>query len=832
METETTIFNNKEAIALGDLVDIEKLKELLERFYRLTGYGVAITDKNNKVLVSLGREEICSDYHRKNPGSYKNCLESDQYILKHLHQDKFISYKCKNGLWDVAFPINVSGNHLATLFFGQFFYSEKEKNIADFTRRAEKFNYKTDAYIKALKNAKVISKNELSRIVSFFDSLAYNILEIAFSKYIFIKQTVEEKSEIAQKLKESLDINQTLTHTIPIAIVLLNKDGEIKFANNQAEKRLGIKKDDITGRSYNAPEWKITDFDGNPFPNEQLPFVRVQNERETISDLQHAIEWPDGERIYLSINASPLFDDEGNFNGMVASMEDITEKVKAEREVKENNDFIKAIIDNAADGLCVCHNCAEFPYVKFTIWNEQMKEITGYTIDEINRKGWYQTLYPDPKIQKKAIERMNQMREGTNIITEEWEIETKNKGKRAISISTSIVNAKDGQTNVMALMNDITDKKEAEKALKIANKKLKESNASKDKFLSILAHDLKNPFGAIVGVSDLICEAVTTKDHDALSSYASILNKSVKNSYDLLTNLLEWSRTQSDNMEFNPEWLGIDELIQEAIDLHENFAKTKGVQVINLAKKKQNIYADRFMITAVLRNLISNGLKYSYSGGEISINAVRVENEFVISVADKGIGIEKKVLSRLFKIEENNSTLGTANEKGTGLGLLLSKEFVDYHHGRIWAESEPGKGSVFSFSLPITQKVSSDEKQESLSKENKTILIGEDEEINFLLLKAMLRSMKCKIIHAYNGAEVLDSFVKNENITLVLMDIKMPVMDGVTATKKIRQIKPDIPVIAQTAYDLSKEHHKLFQGYISKPIDKADLVKLVNKYIL
>lgn len=121
---------------------------------------------------------------------------------------------------------------------------------------------------------------------------------------------------------------------------------------------------------------------------------------------------------------------------------------------------------------------------------------------------------------------------------------------------------------------------------------------------------------------------------------------------------------------------------------------------------------------------------------------------------------------------------------------------------------------------------------EKVPADDKTILIGEDEEINFLLLKAMLRSMNYKVIHAYNGAEVIESITNNHEVSMVLMDIKMPVMDGVTATKKIRKIRPDVPIIAQTAYELPEEHHKLFQGYISKPIDKSDLIKLVNKYML
>ncbi len=639
-----------------------------------------------------------------------------------------------------------------------------------------------------------------------------------------------EKNTIEQQLKKLIDI-QTFTQTIPVAIVVLNNEGEIIFANNQAEVHLGIKKSDITGKNYNAPEWKITDFDGKPFSDDQLPFIRVRNEKKPLSDIQHAIEWPDGKRVYLSINASPLFDDMGNFNGMLASMEDITDTIKADRAVKDDVDFRKAIIDNAAYGICVCHNISEFPYVEFTIWNDRMTEITGYTLDEINMKGWYQTLYPDPIVQKKAIGRMNEMREGENIMNEEWEILTKKKGSRVMSISTSIVNKENGQTHVMALMDDISLKKESEEALIIANKELQESNAAKNKFFSILAHDLKNPFGAIVGISDLICEAVNRKDPDAISRYAFVLNKSVKNSYDLLTNLLEWSRTQSKNIEFKPEWVSINELIDETVELHENFAKTKNIQIVNLVDKKQTVDADRFMITTVIRNLISNALKYSYPNGTITINMQRSTNELVMSVSDEGVGIEKETLSSLFEIDENKSTPGTADEKGTGLGLLLCKEFIAYHQGRIWAESKPGEGSVFSFAIPTNQKVSSIEKLDSLQDIDKTILIGEDEEINFLLLKAMLRSTKCRIIHAYNGAEVLDSFTRHKNVNLVLMDIKMPVMDGVTAAKKLRQIRPEIPVIAQTAYDLSEEHHDLFEDYISKPIDKADLIKMVTKYL-
>ena len=173
METGTKVFNNQESYTLVDLVDINKLQELLLRFYDLTGYSVGITDTNNKVLVSIGWKEICTAFHRKNSASYKNCLESDQYVQKHLDNEKFISYKCKNGLWDAAYPIKVSGKHLATLFFGQFFFSEEEKDIAYFTRQAEKYNFNTDTYIEALK--KILEKR--STIVLSADTEPFKLLK-------------------------------------------------------------------------------------------------------------------------------------------------------------------------------------------------------------------------------------------------------------------------------------------------------------------------------------------------------------------------------------------------------------------------------------------------------------------------------------------------------------------------------------------------------------------------------------------------------------------------------------------------------------------------------
>ena len=191
----------------------------------------------------------------------------------------------------------------------------------------------------------------------------------------------------------------------------------------------------------------------------------MKKELKPVYNIRHTIEWPNGERIYLSVNAAPKFNSKNKFDGMVATLENITEKVITERSLQENYVLRNAMIKRAAEGICVCYNCEEFPFVKFTVWNDHMTGITGYTMDEINKKGWYQSLYLDEVVRNKAIERMASMREGDDIIAEEWPVTTKNKEAKIISISTSVIKKEKDKKHVMALVSDVTEKKKYQKTI-------------------------------------------------------------------------------------------------------------------------------------------------------------------------------------------------------------------------------------------------------------------------------------------------------------------------------------------------------------------------------
>jgi PAS domain S-box-containing protein len=256
---------------------------------------------------------------------------------------------------------------------------------------------------------------------------------------------------------------------------------------------------------------------------------------------------------------------------------------------------------------------------------------------------------------------------------------------------------------VVLNVRDITERKQIEQALKESEARLSKLNATKDRLFSIISHDLKSPFNSIMGFSQLLVEQIHRKDYEGVDHYARIIQNSSQRAMDLLTNLLEWSRTQTGNIEFNPAYIELVTLIQETMDLLSDSAEQKSVTLSGRLPHHLPVLADKAMIETILRNLISNGIKFTRAGGSIVISAIQTNEYVKVSVSDDGIGIGEEDIQRLFRPETHLSTLGTSKEKGTGLGLLLCKEFIDMHEGNIWADSKPDKGSTFCFTIPNGQ---------------------------------------------------------------------------------------------------------------------------------
>lgn len=232
--------------------------------------------------------------------------------------------------------------------------------------------------------------------------------------------------------------------------------------------------------------------------------------------------------------------------------------------------------------------------------------------------------------------------------------------------------------------------------------KLTELNATKDKFFSIIAHDLKAPFNSIVGYSELLLEQIEGEDYKKAGGIANIILQSSNRAMDLLMKIMEWAQSQSGEMNFNPQKFDIIPLIDEVTDFSNDIARQKSIQIATTLPPGIQVYADYEMISTVLRNLISNAIKFTQPGGKISISSEEEQNQVVISVSDSGVGMSKERTDKLFNICDGHSTPGTQNEKGTGFGLILCKEFVNKNNGKIWVDSKAGIGTTLYFSLPLS----------------------------------------------------------------------------------------------------------------------------------
>ena len=256
---------------------------------------------------------------------------------------------------------------------------------------------------------------------------------------------------------------------------------------------------------------------------------------------------------------------------------------------------------------------------------------------------------------------------------------------------------------VVLNVRDVTERKKAEEALIESEARLNDLNATKDKFFSIIGHDLKNPFASIIGLSELQLLEIENENYEGVKEYAQMIHHSSQKAMELLTNLLLWARTQTGRYDYKPQRFNLNEAIDEEIDLLRDTAVLKSISVEFDRSSNIFLFADKAMMKLVIRNLLSNGVKFSHPGETIQVSAEQTDEEVIIHVADNGVGIDPERLEMLFKIENRYSRAGTNNEMGSGLGLLLCKEFIELHGGKIWAESEPGSGSIFSVSIPVME---------------------------------------------------------------------------------------------------------------------------------
>lgn len=401
------------------------------------------------------------------------------------------------------------------------------------------------------------------------------------------------------------------------------------------------------------------------------------------------------ENFYLDINLSPVHDKNGKVAEVLFTVQDITNRIAAEEALDEERQLfiggpvitIKWIADETSQVEYISPNVS-------TTLGFSPKDFTS------NKINFYSLVHPDD-INRIREEVHTYKRSGITSYQQEYRLRDKYGVYHWYFDFTRIVRDSDGYiTHYHGYLFDITARKEAEKALMQSEQQLRNLIATKDKFFSIVAHDLRSPFQGLLGMSNILVDEDEDLTTEERNQFLKKLDEGLKAQYRLLDDLLAWSRVQRGVIEYNPELNDLAADIQEVIIFFNNSLEKKKLKIEHPFNESLMINYDKNIIATVVRNLLSNAIKFSYEGNTIYISATNSSNEIVVSIKDTGFGISKENADKLFKIDSHFSMLGTMKEGGTGLGLILCKELIEKHGGKIWVESELDKGSIFYFSIP------------------------------------------------------------------------------------------------------------------------------------
>ncbi|MCG8702258.1 MAG: PAS domain S-box protein [Bacteroidales bacterium] len=532
--------------------------------------------------------------------------------------------------------------------------------------------------------------------------------------------------------------------------------------------------------------------------------------------------------IWLDIRSYPILNN-GRIEFVIEQIRDITSVKKAElakleseaqyKSLFNDNNSVMLLIDPETDAITDANDAA----VNF--YGYSRDNLIGMNINNIN-------ILSQDEI-KKEIEVAKSERRNYHIFIHRLsdgrlrDVETYS-GKLLIN----------EKYYLYAIIHDISDRKKFERELVKTRVKANESDLLKSAFLANLSHEIRTPMNGIIGFSDMLeDESLSMKQR---KHYTGFIKRSAVKLLNVVNDILDIARIDSGQVDIFKERFNVNELTNSLYDFYLPDAEKKGIKLIinnSLPDDEAVIFSDRYKIYQVLNNLMSNSLKFTQIGSvEIGYKVEHYTLEFYVK--DTGIGVPIYLQEVIFDRFRQAELDKHRPHGGVGLGLSISKAFVELLHGKIWVESEIGQYTIFRISLPFIPNSGNEsstyivKKQPKANWKNKTILIAEDDETNFDYLEMLISSTNATVIRAFNGVEAVDLCRNNSNIDLVLMDIKMPVLNGLDATRQIKKLRKDLPVIAQTAYAMTSDEASTrdagCDSYISKPIEPGKLFTLID----
>jgi PAS domain S-box-containing protein len=700
-------------------------------------------------------------------------------------------------------------------------------------------------------------RNELTPSIPFIlvtgsinEEVAVNCMKAGADDYIIkenlsrlgtaIKSALKNKEIIRQKdsaenlIKQERIMLRTLIDNLPAPVYILDAKGRKVIAN----------KADVENIGYSSESEVLGKNDLELFPGEigkrgHEDNMCVINSGIPILNREENFVNKSGDTRWLLTSKFPLCDSQGGITGLVGLGHDVTERIKTEEAIKENEEKYRALFDGANDAILILREG------KFIECNETAISMFGCEGKEdiINHSPWELSpeLQPDGKVSEEQVEDAVEkvLRGESQRFT--WKHIKKNGDlfDAEVSLNRIILG---NNVYVQSIVRDVTEKMRAEAQLILAKDKAEESDRLKTAFLHNISHEIRTPMNAIIGFTSLLGESGI--DSATQNSYIEVITQSSNQLLGIVSDIIEISNIEAGITKLNNIEVNINTDITNLWNQYNREALAKGITLnckLLLPDNKANILADGPKLTKVMSNLLNNALKFT-SQGRIEFG-YNVKNSFVeFYVSDTGIGIEETQFDRIFERFYQVEYSVSRKYEGTGLGLSICKAYVELMGGSIWLNSRIEKGSEFYFTIPYitADKTETDEEKspetiKSGIKAKKTVLVVEDEENNYKLMQVLLSRHNLNILHAVNGKIAVEICKAESTIDLVFMDIKMPVMDGIEATGIIKNERPKLPVIALTAFAFGIEKDRIIRAgcddFVPKPVKKEIIATMIKKYL-
>ncbi|WP_372641460.1 PAS domain S-box protein [Ancylomarina sp.] len=499
---------------------------------------------------------------------------------------------------------------------------------------------------------------------------------------------ITDRKKNEEALKESEKRMSTILETEPECVKILDLKGKLVYMNpaglnmieaDSLDQIIGLPLLPLIGEEYQKPFTEL--------------FYKTLN--GGCGKLEFEVIGLKGRKKWLETHSVPLRLQNEEITGVLGITRDITERKKVERKLKRSLSLMTATLESTVDGILVVDRKR-----KVKRFNKKFVELWRISDAMMSTRN-------DEKLLASVLDQLSEPESFIRKVEDLYLTDDE---------SFDVVGFKDGRTfefysrpqeldgrNIGRVWSfrDVTKRKKAEEALKESKDQLEELNATKDKLFSIIGHDLRSPIGGLKQLIELTLSTSDLSDTQSISEILEDIRKSASTTYDLLENLLAWAKNQRNKVVFKPTQVNLHEIIDACILLMAEAARNKNITIRNEASPQQWVYADENMLMTILRNLLTNAIKFTHPNKNIYLSVIDNGIEVSFSVKDEGVGIKPENLEKLFKPNDFLTTYGTSGEKGTGLGLLLCKEFVEKHSGEIWVESELGKGSDFKFTIPL-----------------------------------------------------------------------------------------------------------------------------------